>query len=162
MSPRKLSIEICNTAINSWVQELEYVPREKTSQNVVNFWNEIEKKATKTILKKNRLGYINDVIEDSIRDAKVARVFLPGKLSSQQESQASAPESKISDLRTNQDHGDEGDNEIIKCQKRYMKPKKIVLIWNPIANRTDKLNEDTTPVVVSSLNESATFDRGKL
>ncbi|CAB5351218.1 uncharacterized protein OCT59_006676 [Rhizophagus irregularis] len=102
--------------------------------------------------------------------------------------QASAPESKISDLRTNQDHGDEGDNEIIKCQKRYMKPKKIVLIWNSlmtimtmtlmtlimfiaclrpvtkqsIANRTDKLNEDTTPVVVSSLNESATFDRGKL
>ncbi|PKC00521.1 hypothetical protein RhiirA5_403208 [Rhizophagus irregularis] len=78
-----------------------------------------------------KLRYINDVIDDSIRDAKVARVFLPGKLRSFVK-EYEIKRNHISDLRTNQDHGDEGDNEIIKCQKRYMKPKKIVLIWNSL------------------------------
>ncbi|CAB5213029.1 unnamed protein product [Rhizophagus irregularis] len=41
-------------------------------------------------------------------------------------------------------------------------PDDLDYVYSLIANRTDKLNEDTTPVVVSSLNESATFDRGKL
>ncbi|CAG8698856.1 22613_t:CDS:10, partial [Dentiscutata erythropus] len=55
---------------------------EKISQGVVSFWSEIEKKRLKDNIEKGSLEYINEVIDDSAKDSKIAREFLSNELKS--------------------------------------------------------------------------------
>ncbi|CAG8664011.1 7194_t:CDS:2, partial [Paraglomus brasilianum] len=63
-------------------QPTSHVVDEESSPNVVNFWNEIEKKSYEDKIEKESLGYISNVIDDSIRDSKDARTFLSDNLKS--------------------------------------------------------------------------------
>ncbi|CAG8739367.1 31007_t:CDS:10, partial [Racocetra persica] len=75
--------------------------REKISPSVVNFWSEIEKKRLKDNIEKESSGYINDVIDDSAKDSKIARKFLSNELKS---FATSSLKRDCSHVETSQDH----------------------------------------------------------
>ncbi|CAB4445292.1 unnamed protein product [Rhizophagus irregularis] len=55
---------------------------EKTSQSVESFWNGIEKNRLNDNIEKRSLEYINETIDDSVKDSKTARNYLSNELES--------------------------------------------------------------------------------
>ncbi|CAB5367397.1 unnamed protein product [Rhizophagus irregularis] len=55
---------------------------EKTSQSVESFWNGIEKNCLNDNIKKRSLEYINETINDSVKNSKTARNYLSNELKS--------------------------------------------------------------------------------
>ncbi|CAB4445293.1 unnamed protein product [Rhizophagus irregularis] len=56
--------------------------KEKTSQSVESFWNGIEKNRLNDNIEKRSLEYINETIDDSVKDSKTARNYLSNELES--------------------------------------------------------------------------------
>ncbi|CAG8636425.1 2447_t:CDS:10, partial [Ambispora leptoticha] len=65
-----------------WLTHLNLCFNEKSSGGVLDFWTMIEKKRYEDNIEKESLGYINDVIDDAVKDSKEARTFLADKLKS--------------------------------------------------------------------------------
>ncbi|EXX66181.1 hypothetical protein RirG_126270 [Rhizophagus irregularis DAOM 197198w] len=116
--------------------------KEKTSQSVESFWNGIEKNRLNDNIEKRSLEYINETIDDSVKDSKTARNYLSNELESFVTNSKKRDCSPMENSRDSNIHTPVHNNKKTRTETSLDKYINAINAVNSIQNNTESAHTD--------------------